>query len=71
MYSQKGVSLRNIQFAHVYGCVGVGQPNNSKLWVNPTIIEARIKTETNNTWRSSAPMKQVEFETKVVLIRRK
>ncbi len=28
MYSQKGVSLRNIRFAHVYDCVGVGQPSS-------------------------------------------
>ncbi len=28
LYSQKGVSLRNIWFAHVYGCVGIGQPSS-------------------------------------------
>ncbi len=29
MYSQKDVSLINIRFALVYGCVGVGQPSSS------------------------------------------
>ncbi len=29
LYSQKGASLRNIRFALVYGCVGVGQPSSS------------------------------------------
>jgi hypothetical protein len=29
LYSQKRASLRNIRFAHVYGCVGVGQQSSS------------------------------------------
>jgi hypothetical protein len=46
-------------------------PNNSRWWMNPTIIEAPIKTESINTRRPSAPMKRVELGTKFVLITRK
>ncbi len=31
MYSQKGVSLINIRFARVYGCVGVGHSSSSVM----------------------------------------
>ena len=29
LFSQKGVSLLNVWFTRVYGCVGVGQPSSS------------------------------------------
>ena len=31
MYSQKGVSLLNIRFTRVYGCVGMGHPASSMV----------------------------------------
>ncbi len=40
LYSQKGVSLRNIRFALVYGCVGVGQPSSSVVMgIEKDIVE--------------------------------
>ncbi len=40
LYSQKGASLRNIQFAHVYGCVDVGQPSSSvAMGIEEDIVE--------------------------------
>jgi hypothetical protein len=40
VYSQKGVSLINIRFALVYGCVGVGQPSSSVVMgIEEDIVE--------------------------------
>ncbi len=40
LYSQKGASLRNILFAHVYGCVVVGQPSSSAVMgIEEDIVE--------------------------------